>query len=314
MTEQEFRERLKRAARNDGLTLERQMKVLARIGKEDKKVRMNKPVRIAVVIALVLLLGTATAVAAGSLYVGWDGEGVVPGPIYDFESSRDDQAIELVLGRPDGEAWHITWPMTETENGGGMSLGTARITINTLSEAAELLSADEYLPWVTTIPDGYTFLKGYAEYRPLYSYERIGEESIDGFNVKRARIPEEQRRMCRYSLTFINEAEQELGITAYLDWGDGTGRVFTIGEGGSAKRLVLRDMKDALLTNHPNGTRGLSAHKMLAEPVYVIEELGIFYPDWDQYIEFGSIYIGVNTTDDSLTEAELLAIFGLTAK
>ncbi|MBQ4580455.1 MAG: hypothetical protein IJA83_07310, partial [Clostridia bacterium] len=179
-------------------------------------------------------------------------------------------------------------------------------------EAADLLSEDAYLPWIKAIPDGYSYQRGYATYRPLHSYERIGEENLDGFNVERARIPEDQRRMCRYSLTFANEAEQEMYVTVYLDWGDGTGRVFTVGEGGSAKRLVLNGMKDALLTKQPNGTRGLSAHKMLSEPVHVIEELGIFYPDWDQYIEFGSIYIGVGTTDDSLTEDDLLAVFGFT--
>lgn len=314
MTEQEFRERLKRAARNDGLTPERQMQVLARSGKEAKTVQISKQVRIAVAVVLVLMLGMTGAVAAGSLYVGWDAESVVPGPIYDFENSMADKAIALAIERPDHEAWHIGWPMTETEYGGGMFWGEARITFHTLEDAAELLRADTYLPWIKAIPDGYTFRKGYAEYRPLFSYECIGEENIEGFSVIRARIHEDQRQMCRYSLTFANEATKELHITVYLDWGDGSGRVFTVGEGGSVKRLVLRDMKDALLTNHPNGTRGLSAHKILAEPVRVIEERGILYPDWDQYIEFGSIYIGVYTTDDSLTEAELLATCGLTAQ
>lgn len=312
MTEQEFRDALKRQVRQTGLSSDRQYRVLASIGKEEKKVQVSSKVRIGIVLVLMLVLGTATAVAAGSLYVGWDGKGVTPGPVYEWESSMDDKAVDLASERPDHEAWHITWPITDTENGGGMSFGAARITLNTLDDAAELLSEDDYLPWIKVIPDGYAYRKGYAEYRPLYSYERIGEEYMDVFDVTRARIPENQRRMCRYSLTFANEAEQEMHVTVYLDWGDGTGRVFAVGEGGSAERLVLKDVKDALLTNHPNGTRGLSAHIMLAEPVYVIEELGIFYPDHDQYIEFGSIYIGVSIADDSLTENDLLAVFGLT--
>lgn len=312
MTEQEFRDALKRQIGQSGLSFDRQDRVLARIGKEEKKVRVSSKVRIGVILALVLVMGMGAAVAAGSLYVGWDGKGVTPEPIYEWDSSMDDKAAALASERPDHEAWRIGWPMTETENGGAMFFGEAQITFRTLDEAAELLSEDAYLPWIKAIPDGYSYQRGYATYRPLHSYERIGEENLDGLNVERARIPEDQRRMCRYSLTFANEAEQEMYVTVYLDWGDGTGRVFTVGEGGSAKRLVLNGMKDALLTKQPNGTTGLSAHKMLSEPVHVIEELGIFYPDWDQYIEFGSIYIGVGTTDDSLTEDDLLAVFALT--
>ena len=312
MTEQEFRDALKRQVGQTGLSSDRQDRVLARIGKEEKKVRVSSKVRIGVIFALVLAMGMGAALAAGSLYVGWDGKGVTPEPIYESDSSMDDKAAALASERPDHEAWHVSWPMTETENGGAMFCGEAQITFRTLDEAAELLSEDVYLPWIKAIPDGYSYQRGYATYRPLHSYERIGEDCIDGFDVKRARIPEDQRRMCRYSLTFTNEAEQEMYVTVYLDWGDGTGRVFTVGEGGSVKRLVLKDVKDALLMNHPNGTRGLSAHKMLSEPVHVMEELGIIYPDWDQYIEFGSIYIGVGTDDDSLSEDDLLAVFGFT--
>lgn len=312
MTEQEFRDALKRQVGQSGLSFDRRYSVLEKIGKEEKKMRVSSKVKIGVILALVLAMGMGAAVAAGSLYVGWDGKGVSTGPIYEWDSSMADKAVALASERPDHEAWRISWPMTETENGGAMFFGEAQITFSTLDEAAELLSEDAYLPWIKVIPDGYSYQRGYATYRPLHSYERIGEENLDGFNVERARIPEDQRRMCRYSLTFANEAEQEMYVTVYLDWGDGTGRVFTVGEGGSAKRLVLKGMKDALLTKQPNGTRGLSAHKMLSEPVHVIEELGIFYPDWDQYIEFGSIYIGVGTTDDSLTEDDLLAVFALT--
>lgn len=312
MTEQEFRDALKRQVGQSGLSFDRRYSVLERIGKEEKMVRVSSKVKIGVILALVLAMGMGAAVAAGSLYVGWDGKGVTPEPIYEWDSSMDDKAVALASERPDHEAWRISWPMTETENGGAMFFGEAQITFSTLDEAAELLSADAYLPWIKAIPDGYSYQRGYATYRPLHSYERIGEENLDGFNVERARIPEDQRRMCRYSLTFANEAAQEMYVTVYLDWGDGTGRFFTVGEGGSAKRLVLNGMKDALLTKQPNGTRGLSAHKMLSEPVHVIEEMGIFYPDWDQYIEFGSIYIGVGTTDDSLTEDDLLAVFGFT--
>lgn len=312
MTEQEFRDALKRQVGQSGLSFDRRYSVLERIGKEEKMMRVSSKVKIGVILALVLAMGMGAAVAAGSLYVGWDGKGVPPGPIYEWDSSMADKAVALASERPDHEAWRISWPMTETENGGAMFFGEAQITFSTLDEAAELLSEDAYLPWIKAIPDEYSYQRGYATYRPLHSYERIGEENLDGFNVERARIPEDQRRMCRYSLTFANEAEQEMHVTVYLDWGDGTGRVFTVGEGGSAKRLVLKGMKDALLTKQPNGTRGLSAHKMLSEPVHVIEELGIFYPDWDQYIEFGSIYIGVGTTDDSLTEDDLLAVFALT--
>ena len=48
--------------------------------------------------------------------------------IYDFENSMADKAIALAIERPDHEAWHIGWPMTETEYGGGMFLGEAKIT------------------------------------------------------------------------------------------------------------------------------------------------------------------------------------------
>ena len=103
MTEQEFRERLKRSARNDGLTPEHQMQVLARIGKDDKTVRMSNHVRIAGAIVLVLMLGMTGAIAGGMGAIDWDGNPVPQPTKAEERGSVERTLVDLIAGPTDGK-------------------------------------------------------------------------------------------------------------------------------------------------------------------------------------------------------------------
>ena len=223
MTEQEFRERLKRAARNEGMTPERQMQVLARREGDEHKVRNWHKAKCILVIALLMATGVTGAVAGGWSLVDWQGEplpSVETAPPYmnsldvNFKEPEKGQIITLVsLKPPEGE--NILGIVSRRDNSDSYASSEAEL------QAWVEAELDGFLPWPEMIPNEYNQMKmGRVHYAvdEYGEFELVRQELTEDGNFLRTyfELPTNHCYMDNYSLHLLNDEGQELTIKVSL--------------------------------------------------------------------------------------------------
>ena len=307
MTEQEFRERLKRAASNDGLTPERQMQVLARSGKEEKMVRMSNKVRIVLVLAVVLLIGATGAAAGGWGMVDWQGE------TFSNRVSSDQRMLDLMGGKTNGKVKSVMkWKDDVGAYTGSLASGMD-YHASTLEKLQAWIIADGTLPWPVNIPKGYDQMsKGrvHVVSGPEGEFPLIEQETTeDGYIITYFYMPEDHLLVDSYSLYLTNHKRRQLQIHVTmvgLNWKRG----FPVEEGSVFTELKVDGMVEAIAIESASETRLALRQEVWPPLTYkTVEGLadGEVREMLSEYDCLEIEIIGQGTPED------LLAIFGLTA-
>lgn len=307
MTEQEFRERLKRAARNEGLTPERQMQVLARSGKEEKMVRMSNKVRIVLVLAVVLLIGATGAAAGGWGMVDWQGEP------FSNRVSSDRRMLDLMGGKTNGKVKSVMkWKDDVGAYTGSLASGMD-YHASTLEKLQAWIIADGTLPWPVNIPEEYQQMSRgtvHAVCGPEGEYRLLDQQiTEDGYIITNFAMPEEHVLLDNYSLFVTDNKRRQLQIhvtLAGLNWKRG----FPVEEGSIFTELNVDGMVEAIAIESASETRLALRQEVWPPLTYkTVEGLadGEVREMLSEYDCLEIEIIGQGTPED------LLAIFGLTA-
>ena len=313
MTEQEFRERLKRAARNEGLSHEQQVQVLARIGKEDKTVRMSNHVRIAVAIVLVLMLGMTGAIAGGMGAIDWDGNPVPQPTKAEERGSVERTLVDLIAGPTDGKV-KTALKLNEYGLPETGALGTGiQYTPTSVEEIQAWVKADGTLPWPVNIPSEYQQWKsGSVHYvcSELGEYRLIEQEATaDGYITSYFGMPADNRFVDSYTVCLLDADGQELEIRLSLTKA-GWNKSFQVYDDSRVSKPNVEGALQTIVVESA-GTTQVSVRKALAHPLFYKQVQGFPNGIKDEMIQdFDCLdieIIGQGTPED------LLAIFGLTA-
>lgn len=307
MTEQQFRCALNQAIGDAGLPDVCRQNVLARMkGNEPPAIKKSK-LRFVLVLAVVLLLLTVTAMAAGGRYINWNAERTAGWETPQI-SSRAENALKLIVRREDHQAVWITWPATDTEPGGGTGDRRAVIHTGDLTQAGEVVKTYGGVPWVTTLPAGYALQEAWICYSSTGCYtEGTMEKTPDGFTVRYYSIPKEDRCVEQYTLKLENEAGHELLVGVYMHFGDGD-RTFGAAEEMEAFTLPLTNGEPALIMNSAGQMR-VALRQTMMTPVSL---QGV--PGAQEHVTFTGVTMELSTTDPALRPADLLAVYGLTIR
>lgn len=267
MTEQEFRAALHRAAENDGLSSERQLRVLARMKGDEPKVKMKNKWMIALALVVVLSLGMTAAVAAGMAAVNWQGESAVPYNGRTFgQTEGEERLLALYASSAENLITFVKTPESQLEEMGGIMNSTCNEYAAALEEMQTWVEADGTLPWPAAIPAGYMLEMGRVGYacRADGQLELVGQYTTeDAYQVSQYRIPQEDRFMADYMLAMVNAEGATLRIAVNLNHDD-SARVFNTEEDSEISRLSVQGMEDALLIVSQGETR-LALRNRLAE-------------------------------------------------
>ena len=319
MTEQAFREALKASVGNTGLSLDRQQQVLAKLRKEDKTVRMSGKMRIALAMAVVLLLGTTGAVAAGSGFVDWNGEpipasgGTTPpymqGLYEHHQEPENGQIITLESIKP-------------PEGSNSLGIGSRRDNSDVYASSVEEMQAwveaeiDEFLPWPVNLPKEYNQLKKgwvhyavdtYGEYTMLHQ-----EVTEDGLFVRSYfELPDDHLYMDSYTLRLLNAEGQELRIDVYLSAMNYRNH-FQADEESRTTVLDVEDFEQVVAIESPVETLVALRDEFTTYDIRYKEVWG--YPDGVKRESTQNYDCLVIEITGQGTPEELLSIFGLTAK
>ncbi len=199
MTEQEFRDALKRQVGTTGLSSDRQYRVLAGMKGGEGKVRVNHWFRFAVVVAVVLALCVTGAVAGGRFLVDWQGE-----KLPDVQLETDQRMWQLKDWRMKGKWASILKWNEERERYTGVLAGTLEATASSLVQLRAWVTADGTLPWPENIPEAYQqFCTGRVEYACEPAGEiklRKQETTEDGYIISYFDMPKAHRFVKGYYL------------------------------------------------------------------------------------------------------------------
>lgn len=320
MTEQEFRDALKKTVGSTGLSSDRQMNVLARMKGEEPKVRTWNKMKVSLVLALVVMMSMGAAVATEIIdYVNWKGE-PANAPQHDWENQEEiwQRMLELSNSPDESVAVIVTRPASSMI-GEITSVGDSTISerMHSLAEMADSIQENGVLPWPMHLPEKSRLSYGLVN----YFCDGAGEYTIvdqivteDAYVVHHLTIPEEYRRTSSYQASVWLTDDRRIEIRAYSHTGDGPRGVY-IGEESIAEHLKVDGMEDVLFIKSPTECR-VTMRKTFDEP---IGKTDVFRAEdgWgiEQYqIDVKGYSIEIVTQDMSLTAADLLAIFGLTAQ
>lgn len=324
MTEQEFRERLKCAARNDGLSAEHQAQVLARREGEEHRVRLNKKVRIALALGIVLLLGVTGAVATTSLgAVDWNGTPMLPPGgttppymhnIMDYYKEPEKGLIMHMrsIGAPEGAPDNVVGVGLERDNSDSYASSVAEL------QAWVEAEIDEFLPWPEKLPNGYDQLE---EGRVHYVGDAFGtfklvrqEVTEDGLYLKSyfERL-DDHCFMDSYTLHLLNEKGQKLIIDVYLSAMNRKNH-FPVEEESSTTVLNVEGVEQVIAIQSPEETIVALRDEFNYYINYKVVSGELNGVIRENLHKFDCLIIEITATDPRLSPADLLAIFGLTAQ
>lgn len=306
MREQEFRARLKRAASNDGLSPERQMQVLARAGKEDKTVWMSNHVKLVLIVAVVLLLGAATAVAGSRHLVDWHGE-----PLQIRQAESDERMMQLKDWRTKGK-WASIQKWNETLEGyTGILASKMDAYASTLDQLRTWVTADGTLPWAECIPAGYEMVSGSVQYACGSEGEvklRSQEITEDGYIISYFDMPKAHRFIAGYNLYLRNAEHAEVQIQVTLVKMEELPGLL-MEDGGTFTELKVEGVQQAVAIESTGMTR--VTLRQAVQPALAYKVVAGYPEIKESLSECDGIEIGI--IGDGAPQA-LLAIFGLTAQ
>lgn len=225
MTENEFREALKKSVGHAGLSSDRQLKVLARMKGGEAKVRSsNSKMKFVFVLAVVVMMTMGAAVATEIVkYINWEGEPVdYTPPDYgegyerEADSLRDPILKELIAGKKVEEILIVRYVGKPVQG----EIGTdTSMTADTLEEVIQLAGADTVLPMPVSIPGGFEMRLNYCFFatKPGTEYRLVAQESYDhGVKVDRYACEREQLFMSSYLMFFENEQGDTLNMSVRI--------------------------------------------------------------------------------------------------
>lgn len=311
MTEQEFRDGLKKSVGHIGLTCDRQMKVLAGMKEGERKVRTWSGMKTALAAGIVLLLmaGMTGAIAGGWRLLDWSGK-----PLQDQRVESDPRMMALMDKYSNGQAVSVLKWNEEAGDYRGVLAASVDLNVYSFEKLQSLVTADGTLPWPVNIPAEFRrFIQGKVRYACKAEGEfrlRKQEVTEDGYMISCFLLPNDHRFMEGYTIYLCDENRQQLSIWLQL-----TKKQEAYGipaeDGSSFTELKVDGMLQAIAIESAEGTRvalrqevwpPLEYKVVKALPDGVIEESTMEYDCLDIQI------IGQGTP------AELLAIFGLEAK
>ena len=290
------------------------------IASEKGEVKVKKISRTIMIIAAVIVLGTATALAAGlGGRVNWLGEtrtdaelepAATPIPIVEPEKAEktgeiDPHFYDLLDYAKDREQIILS-----TENGGASS---ARMqTIHSADEFEALVKTGSDLPLPQKIPNGYVFEKGFVELGCLPEGQYVlTSETIhpEGFTETHYTVDPSMDFVRAYTLIFRKESDNtdhadhvqvNVHMVAYTDPHSFT---YGISETETAQVVQVEGMDNALLITSPEDGM-LVMRKTMAAPR---EDL-VLLPDNELITNTYSEYL-IEVAGRHLTDAELIGVF-----
>ena len=290
------------------------------IASEKGEVKVKKIPRAAMIIAAVIVLGTATALAAGlGGRVNWLGEtrtdaelepAATPIPIVEPEKAEntgeiDPHFYDLLDYAKDREQIILS-----TENGGASS---ARMqTIHSADEFEALVKTGSDLPLPEKIPNGYVFEKGFVELGCLPEGQYVlTSETIhpEGFTETHYTVDPSMDFVRAYTLIFRKESDRSdhadhvqvnVQMTTYTDPHSFT---YGISETETAQVVQVEDMDNALLITS-EARKLLVMRKTMSAPQYDLLLLPGNELMTETYCEY-RIEVGGN----QLTSDELIGVF-----
>lgn len=308
MTEQEFRDGLKKSVGHIGLSCDRQMKVLAGMKEGERKVRTWSGMKIALAAGIVLLLmtGMTGAIAGGWRLLDWRGK-----PLQDQRVESDPRMMELMDKYSNGQAVSVLKWNEATDDYRGVLAASVDLNVYSFEKLQSLVTVDGTLPWPVNIPAEFQrFIQGEVRYACKAEGEfrlRKQEVTEDGYIISCFLLPNDHRFMEGYTIYLCDENRQQLNIWLQLTKKP---EVYGIpaGDGSAFTELKVDGMQQAIAIESAEGTRvalrqevwpPLEYKVVKALPDGVIEESMMEYDCLDIQI------IGQGTPSD------LLAIFGL---
>ncbi len=308
MTEQEFRERLKRAARNDGLSHEQQVQVLARREGDERKVRNWHKVKYILVIALLLATGVTGAVAGGRYLVDWRGKP------FSNRVASDPRILELMEKYSVGQAVSVLKWDEEADDYRGVLASDVELVASSLEKLQSWVETDGTLPWPVNIPEAYQHMScGEVRYVCKADGElrlRKQEVTEDGYIVSCFLLPNDHRFMTGYTIYLYNDKRQHLSIWLNLTKKQEM-HGFPVTDGSTFTELNVDGMVQAIAIESASETRLALRQEIWPSLTYkTVKGLpdGVVKENLMEYDCLEIEIIGQGTL------ADLLAIFGLTSE
>ena len=308
MTENEFRNALKRSTGHVGLSSERQMEVLARMKGKKKTMRSSKRMKIALMFGLLALLMAGGAAAGGRYLVDWQGE-----PLQLRQVQSDPRMMELKDWRAKGKWASIQKWNDEWASYSGMLASGMEVYAPTLDKLQAWVTADGTLPWPDNIPSIYQMSKGLVEYVCGKEGEirlRSQETTEDGYIISYFDMPQEHRFVARYAIYLRDDEHHEMQVQAMLTRADGAYGL-PMEDGGNFEVLDVEGVQKAVAIEFAGMTyvalrqavQPALAYKVVGgEPDGVVKE----WLNEEDCLEI--VIIGHGTPD------ELIAVFDLKAQ
>lgn len=311
MTEQEFRERLKKSVGHIGLSSDRQMKVLAGMKEGERKVRTWSGMKIALAAGIVLLLmtGVTGAIAGGWRLLDWSGE-----PLQSQRVESDQRMMELMDKYSNGQAVSVLKWNEAAGDYRGVLAASVDLNVYSFEKLQSWVTADGTLPWPVNIPEEYQQLtQGEVRYACKAEGEfrlRKQEVTEDGYVISCFLLPNDHRFMEGYTIYLRDENRQRLSIWLQLTKKQGVygmpaedGSTFTeLKVDGMLQAIAIESAEETRVALRQEVWPPLEYKVVKALPDGVIEESMMEYDCLEIQI------IGQGTPYD------LLAIFGLTAE
>ena len=316
MTENEFRNALRKQIGQSGLSSERQAQVLARMKGEERKVRATNKLKICLVLAALVVLTMGAAVATEFVkYVNWDGQPVThEEPAYEVlerseDPIRDPIADELIANKRLEEILQIYYP-------GQVNIAKSeshRVNVTSLEELRQLAGENTQLLIPAGVPEGFTLTFGHVVFtcKKGTTYRLLSEETLDyGIRVRRSACDPEDLFMCSYFLYFENPEGEQLNFFVrmlYLE------EEVLYAEDAQVKVLRVPGMERAISFDY-GSYEMVRMRRPLNEPIdcqYVILDFdGIKTPVTER--QYFDLEIQVNST---VCDADtMLSCFGLTSE
>ncbi len=318
MTEQEFRDALKMRIGSTGLSSQRQWKVLARMKGEERRVRTWSKMKISLVLAMALLLGMTGAVAGGLGGVDWNGEPAAPPPMVSINETEAGARMTELIGVSEESAVTVIVDLSpELGVVGGMSGMTSDYYAASLEEMKTWVEADGTLAWPDFIPEGYSLKLGRVSYNcdTRGGMKLISKETTeDGYLIACFELPEEHRFMSSYFMRLINDEGAEVTIRLGLDYGNGVYSSFEAGEDSQVTTPRVKGMLNTIQIDTPEDTMLAMRRNLLPTKIFYSVDLSLAGDVYERENLYCGATYKITTTDKSMTSADLLAIFGLTAE
>ncbi len=316
MTEQEFRDALKRQVGTTGLSSDRQYRVLAGMKGEERKVRTWNKLKLSLVLAALLVMTMGAAVATEIVkYVNWDGEPVdYEEPVYDAierpaDAIRDPIAEELIRNKKLEEVLMIFYPgqVNIMKNEGH------RTEVTSLEELRQLAGEDTLLPIPVSVPEGFTLMGSHVYYtrKNGTTYQYLGEERYEaGIRAKRYTCDPDDLWMVQYFLYFRDQNGEHLNFSATLTYRE---EQYLKADAIEVKSLQVPGMEKAVFIDQGD-RKCIHVRKTLQEPIacqiLILSPGGIETPKTDR--QYYALELQANST---VCDADtMLSCFGLTAQ